>query len=225
MNGNFKVRCIDLRGQNLDTYKIGKAYEVVNGKLISERDCPIGGYFTSIEDVNRFSASKFELITGNQSIVIYRKGRDTIATLKEGKTVICTVKATCNPTDTWSDEIGARLALARIYDPSVKHIEIETIKMVKKVKRPAKVGEWIEIVSPIYNLLVSEKDYRKGDTLRVSKRESCETLTVEGHKGKPINDREYVVLENYTSEVIAKPIADYTDKELVDELLRRLEVK
>ena len=75
MNGNFKVRCIDLRGQNLDTYKIGKAYEVVNGKLISERDCPIGGYFTSIEDVNRFSASKFELITGNQSIVIYRKGR------------------------------------------------------------------------------------------------------------------------------------------------------
>lgn len=224
MNGNFKVRCIDLCGQNLDTYKIGKAYEVVNGKLISERDCPIGGYFTSIEDVNRFSASKFELITGNQTIVIYRKGRETIATLKEGKTVICTVKATCNPTDTWSDEIGAKLALARIYDPNVKHIKIETIKMVKKVNRPAEVGEWIEIIDSVH-----QGTYKNGEVYQVRHVQSF--YKDKGKVGVGIGKtfvampEEYVVLENYTPEPITKTIADYTDKELVDELLRRLEVK
>lgn len=71
---------------------------------------------------------------------------------------------------------------------------------VNEVKRIAQPNEWIRIVSPIYNGLVSEKDYRKGDVLKVRKRESIRTLTTYGHDGKPINDTEYVVLEGYTPE-------------------------
>ncbi len=69
--------------------------------------------------------------------------------------------------------------------------------IVNEVNRIAQPNEWIKIVSPIYNGLVSEKDYRKGDVLKVRKRESIETLTTYGHDGKPINDTEYVVLEGY----------------------------
>lgn len=49
-----------------------------------------------------------------QTLVIYPKGRDTIATIKEGKQVIKSAKATCCPTDTYDFNIGARLAFSKL---------------------------------------------------------------------------------------------------------------
>lgn len=90
MGGNFKVRCIDLCGQNLDTCKLGKVYEVVNGKLISESGYPIGGDFNSVDDVNKFSASKFEAVTekkySGEYISIKRRKNRVVAVMSlDGK--------------------------------------------------------------------------------------------------------------------------------------------
>ena len=71
---------------------------------------------------------------------------------------------------------------------------------VKEVKRLAKAGEWIKIVNPLYNGYVTPSDYVKNDIFRVSERLSYETVTAGSLNRKPINDREYVVLEGYVPE-------------------------
>jgi hypothetical protein len=62
----------------------------------------------------------FDLVNTNQTITIYRKDRDVIATIKEGKKVVKSGKATCNPADKFNFEYGAKLAFARLMGMEVK---------------------------------------------------------------------------------------------------------
>lgn len=212
MNGNFKARCI----RTMDTgLTVGKVYEFVNGFSNWNDGDTMQVHCKNIGELNDWLSvtSKFEEVKETQSIIIYRKGRDTIATLKEGKTVIRTAKATCNPTDTWSDEVGAKLALARIYDPSIQEVGIKTVETVKEVKRPAKVGEWIKVVDDGADSKIKIGDIGQclsSDGFRFSNKTSFQCPS------------RYVVLENYTPETTEKTIANYTDAELIEELTRRL---
>jgi hypothetical protein len=65
-------------------------------------------------------------IEPSQTIVIYPKGLETIALLKEGKKVIKQATAKCNPSDTFDFNIGAKLAFSRLMgeDLTVKEIEV-----------------------------------------------------------------------------------------------------
>ena len=181
-----------------------------------EFDNPFNCWFTSdIKPLN------------NQTIVIYSKGLETIALLKEGKKVIKQATAKCNPSDTYDFNIGAKLAFSRL----VGGIYIGGIDMaidtIREVKRPAKVGEWIKIVDADAWF----DEYKNGDVFKV---DELYTSREEGIITSPhhIAPREYVVLENYQPE--AKPffsqstideISRYTDKELINELSRRWEDK
>lgn len=62
----------------------------------------------------------------NQTIVIYPNGLETISLLKEGKKVIKSANAKCNPSDTYDFEIGAKLAFSRLMGDefAVKEIEV-----------------------------------------------------------------------------------------------------
>ena len=99
-----------------------------------------------------------------------------------------------------------------------------TNKDIKEVHRPAEVGEWIKIVDASFD---DCNEYKNGDILRVvdaPKGHGCSgDAYYKTALSKYAGEKEYVVLENYTPESITKTIADYTDKELVDELVRRLE--
>lgn len=96
-----------------------------------------------------------------------------------------------------------------------------THSQVREVKRPAKVGEWIKIT----NAITSGGFYKNGDILKVDNRHSDRALTAGGITERGIFDSEYVVLENYQPEAKEKSLADFTDKELIDELARRWEDK
>ncbi len=50
----------------------------------------------------------------SQTVVIYPKGLETIALLKEGKKVIKQANAKCNPTDEFDFNVGAKLAFSRL---------------------------------------------------------------------------------------------------------------
>ena len=65
-------------------------------------------------------------IEPSQTIVIYPKGLETIALLKEGKKVIKQASAKCNPSDTFDFNIGAKLAFSRLMGEglTVKEIEV-----------------------------------------------------------------------------------------------------
>ena len=65
--------------------------------------------------------------------IIYHKGRETIALLKDGNKVIKTAKAICNPKDEINIEYGEKLALARLYglDEKVTDILLNGVKDVK----------------------------------------------------------------------------------------------
>ena len=82
------------------------------GNGISE----IGGkpghcWFVDLEDLQHVSA--------NQTVVIYPRGRETFAVLKEGKKIVKTAKAMYNPNDAkeglpYKFEVGAKLAFSRL---------------------------------------------------------------------------------------------------------------
>lgn len=175
----------------------------VNDAPLVEFDNPFNCWFTSdIKPLN------------NQTIVIYSKGLETIALLKEGKKVIKQATAKCNPSDTFDFNIGAKLAFNRLMGEEVR-----------EVKRPAKVGEWIKVVKSNFAL----NSYKVGDIYRA--------LEVNKYNQVRINDKRtcydwvsepsgYVVLENYQPEETIRPsLSMYTDKELINELSKRLEDK
>ena len=311
MKGNFKVR--GLKNWGKDIVK-GKVYEYINGRCEFDAGWTSGTY-DSFEDLMKHNPGTYgrilEEFTGNQSIVIYPKGREVIATIKEGKKVVKTAKATCNPSDTFNFEYGAKLAFRRLMgeetilvsEPKKVSVSFDSKKLsdgrrrltealvnfgkaefdwdgfkqykfavrcntreeareflrecdlhdikwvdgnkassrtnwfnsspqilyfgqdseltysinpelhkddtiidyspstVKKVKRPAKVGEWIEIVSP-----VDGKYYSEGDICEVAEVNIIGGVFVKTEKTHPCNrgvgtsylyEKEYVVLENY----------------------------
>ena len=64
--------------------------------------------------------------------IIYHKGRETIALLKDGNKVIKTAKAICNPKDEFNPDYGEKLAFARLHglDEKVTDILLNGIKEV-----------------------------------------------------------------------------------------------
>ena len=162
----------------------------------------------------------------SQTIVVYPKGLETIALLKEGKKVIKQATAKCNPSDTYDFNIGAKLAFSRL----VGGIYIGGVDMaidtIREVKRPAKVGEWIKVV----NAHDPFGCYSDGDIFKVLENgdEWAQGAVIVGSASKIpyINSKEYVVLENYQPEETIRPsLSIYTDKELINELSRRWEDK
>lgn len=156
---------------------------------------------------------EIKLVDANQ-IIIYRKGQEVIANIKEGKKVIKSAKATCNPSDEFDFEFGAKLAFSRLIG--------EDENTVREVKRPAKIGEWIKATS---NGTWHGNKYSVGDTYLVD--DNYYTGNAYYHINKSdeimLDIDEYVVLENYHPEDKPKTHADYTIKELVTELSRRYE--
>ena len=140
--GNFKVKCIE----GSPWFTTGETYEVKDGIVISDIGNRIAGCFT-VEGMNfRFSA-KFELIESNSAIVIYSNDNQTIATLRTDGAVIKSAKATCNPADTFSFEIGAKLAVERLLGCEIGQA-VKVDKVASVVKQDTyKVGDKVRLVS------------------------------------------------------------------------------
>lgn len=79
-----------------------------------------------------------------------------------------------------------------------------TVRSVREVKRPAKVGEYIKIVDPKYNATYTINDYVKGDIKCVLKTwgsgASFESNSKTASGNAHVWHEEYVVLEGYTPE-------------------------
>lgn len=146
-------------------------------------------------DCKKISAAEF-LKENKETIVIYRNGAETIALEKNtGRKAV----AKCHADDTYSFEIGAKLALTRLFP-----------EPVREAKRYAEVGEYIKITNPIGAI----GKYKKGDILRVKEAFPPTKGTIHYVKcyGANIVIRydEYVVLENYKPE--EKPQEYYNGK-------------
>ena len=133
----------------------------------------------------KISAAKF-LKKNEETIVIYRNGAETIALEKNtGRKAV----AKCSAEDTYNFEIGAKLALTRLFP-----------EPVREVKRYAEVGEYIKITNPI----AAMGRYKKGDIFRVKEafpKTECEVQHVKCYGvNMIIRYDEYVVLENYQPE-------------------------
>jgi len=180
------------------------------------------------DNVFSWSQKLFELATEPfRVITIYQKRNKTIATLTSDSTYVKHAKAICNPTDTYDFEIVASLAFGRLMDCEVvKVLEFEE-PMVKKVKRKAIVGEYIEIVDPPFSFS------KVGDILRVSIATSDWVTVMKDDHPREINgntvewnytESDYVVLENYSPlEPQIKPsLSSFTQEELITELFNRI---
>ncbi|HEY5586689.1 MAG TPA: hypothetical protein VIK78_19645 [Ruminiclostridium sp.] len=67
---DFKVKCVDLQGINEDYYTLNKVYEVKGGQILANVGLSLGENLENIEDVNRFSASRFELVVDKPSFKV-----------------------------------------------------------------------------------------------------------------------------------------------------------
>lgn len=123
-------------------------------------------------------------VSGSKTIVIYTNGTTTTALLKDGKKVLKTAIAKCNPADTYDFQTGARLAFERLFE-----------NKVKEVKRPAKVGEYIKIVSK----RCQDSRYENGNVLKVTDGPvpNLGKAYFNFEEGAYVCDYEYVVLEGY----------------------------
>ena len=141
------------------------------------------------EDVKRkeTTTAKEFLKECKECIVIYRNGAETIALEKNtGRKAV----AKCHADDTYSFEIGAKLALNRLFP-----------EPVREVSRYAEVGEYIKITNPV----VAIGRYKKGDVFRVKEAFQLTGIKCQYVKCYEIGDAiirhdEYVVLENYKPE-------------------------
>lgn len=137
------------------------------------------------ENSKKISAAEF-LKKNKETIVIYRNGSETIALEKNtGRKAV----AKCSAEDTYSFEIGAKLALTRLFPETVR-----------EVKRYAEVGEYIKITDPI----AAMGKYKRGDVFRVTEAFPETEYAVQHVKCYEVSIiiryDEYVVLENYQPE-------------------------
>lgn len=138
------------------------------------------------KNAKKISAAEF-LKKNKETIVIYRNGAETIALEKNtGRKAV----AKCHADDTYSFEIGAKLALNRLFP-----------EPVREVSRYAEVGEYIKITNPIGAI----GEYKKGDIFRVKKafpptKDTIQYVKCYEHNHVIIRYDEYVVLENYQPE-------------------------
>lgn len=181
-----KLRILD--GSNIQSYRGGWTSDmddfvgdIVTVESISE---PLRGWnfgYRMKECGFLWDEIGLELAETDQ-ITINRYGNKVVA--KMGKK---TGVARCNETDPFDLYTGVKIAVDRLFG---KESEVE------EVKRRAKVGEYIKIVSPrsSYDL------YKTGDIFKVKGFfiESYGDVYVDAPSFSPyIDSREYVVLENY----------------------------
>ena len=136
-------------------------------------------------NTKKISAEEF-LKENKECVVIYRNGAETIALEKNtGRKAV----AKCHAEDTYNFEIGAKLALTRLFP-----------EPVREVSRYAEVGEYIKITNPIGTM----GEYEKGDIFRVKKAFPATECVVQHvtccENNEIIRYDEYVVLENYQPE-------------------------
>lgn len=216
MGGDFKVRCNKSDSSWLTK---GKIYEVKNGAFPFDNGFSSYHGFESFSDFckrNPSMGKKLELIEDNQSIFITRNGNETISVLKNGKETAKIAKAKCSPSDAFSFEIGAKLALERLF---------ETDKLIiKEVKRIARAGEYIKVVKEgkhLPHLVIG--DIHKVTEINVN----GDIFTDKANFFHSKEHGEYVVLENCQPCTVTeeksepKTLTDYTKSELLEELLRR----
>ena len=156
-------------------------------------------------DVNSYIIRECDFIPVNksQSIVIYQKGIEVIANIKDGKKVIKSAKATCNPSDEFVFEVGAKLAFKRLMG--------EEDNPEPKTFKKAKLGDKIKVIDASGNFqnprLVLGKEYVV---------DYIDGVCV-GSNGNYFNDgkKRYIITEENI-------IEDFTTDELLTEIKRRM---
>lgn len=118
---------------------------------------------------------QLELVSEDPTIVIYRKDREVIVNLKEGNKVVKSVKARCNPSDTFDFEIGAKLAVSRLLGAPLDSKEVEKAAE-SEVEEPTKtgvngvkIGDTIKI---LYSDFENMNNYKVGEIHKVVEVES-----------------------------------------------------
>lgn len=189
-------------------FKVGERYKSKmlfdNGAVIEITE--INGDFVSYKDVVRETIGRKMFEIGSpfsdnlekvekvesETIVIYRKDNKVIAL---DKSTGEKSEAKCNPADEFDFRTGAKLAFNRLMGEDVK-----TDNGVRKVKRKAKVGEYIKIVDAKPFLI----PYENGEILRVIGVKDSGCTVENSDKRLYAWHSEYVVLENYKPEEKAK---------------------
>ena len=231
MANKFKV------GDRVITHKVGSVSNA-NGKIgtienIFFKDCRVKYDHEIRNDHGMQSSSWFvnfenmELIP-QPSIHIYpnkNNTSETIAVLKQGKEIIKTAKATCNPADEYDFNKGADIAINRLLRIT------DRPKEVREVKRKAEAGEYVKIVK---DDISSGRCYQKGDIGKYIEDGVCTAtggfVTTRGthpcNKGPETSflyEKEYIVLENYTpTETTKADLSHISDVELLDEIAKRM---
>lgn len=162
-NGNFKIgdRVVVSERYGLSTQRLkGKTGTVIEKSswLGIEFDEFINGHSCSGRGKDgycyRVPAGDVDCISeGRSVVVIHRNNRETIATLKDGKTILKTAKATCDPSDTFNAEFGRALALARLNDDQ-KMIDF----LLKGEEKP---------FVPTQSRIVKQDKYEVGDKVKI----------------------------------------------------------
>lgn len=139
------------------------------------------------------------------------RGNKTVVRLSNGKVGI----ARCNPQDSFDVYEGLRIAAARAYgkepfadreDAAECTEDTAECAKVRRVKRSAEAGEYVEIVKP--DVFSTEVGLKKGQIRRVYRLSFTErtryvgTLPGVGTTLALIAPDEYVVLENYTGDEV-----------------------
>lgn len=82
----------------------------------------------------------------SEIIVIYRKGKETIAFLQQDNKVVRKAAAKCSPDDTYDFKIGAYIAHERLMGESVKAKNLLK-ELEAKVEKEIAIGDIVEVVN------------------------------------------------------------------------------
>lgn len=189
------------------------------GKIMTVRDIDPYGVVRMREDADEnyggwyWSSSMIDCKVDEPATIEMHivRGNKTVVRLSNGKVGI----AKCNPQDTFDVYEGLRIAAARAYgkEPFADRKDIAECAedtagcaKVRRVKRLAEAGEYVEIVKP--DVFSTEAGLKKGQIRRVYRLSFTEgtryvgTLPGVGTTLVLIVPDEYVVLENYTGDEV-----------------------
>lgn len=180
------------------------------GKIMTIRDIAGSGIVRMREDVGEYGGGGWywyphmidckvdEPATIEMHII---RGNKTIVRLSNGKVGI----ARCNPQDSFDVYEGLRIAAARAYgkEPFADREDATESVQVRRVRRFAEAGEYVEIVNP--DKLSIQAGLKRGQIRRVGVMDRSRYVSL-----LPRNDvtlvrigvSEYVVLENYTGKEV-----------------------
>lgn len=180
------------------------------GKIMTIRDIAGSGNVRMREDVGEYGGGGWywhphmidckvdEPATIEMHII---RGNKTIVRLSNGKVGI----ARCNPQDSFDVYEGLRIAAARAYgkEPFADREDATESVQVRRVRRFAEAGEYVEIVNP--DKLSIQAGLKRGQIRRVGVMDGSRYVSL-----LPRNDvtlvrigvSEYVVLENYTGKEV-----------------------